>query len=506
MVLLQMKQISKVFGDMKALNSINLSIEQGKIHSLVGENGAGKSTLIKILTGVYQSTSGELFCEGSKVDIKAPKDAQQLGIHAIHQDRQLIPYFNGLENLYLNDPYPLKRGLFGINWRKMKAEAELLKRKWGIDIPLDIPAFKMTPSEQTLLEILRAMNSDSKILVLDEPTASLSDKESELLFSFIERLKNQGVAIIYISHRLEEVIRISDKVSVLTGGKLTTTLNKDELSKELIIHHMTDGEALRTVEKKHEKEPNNKDILLQVNDLRTKDQRVKKADFTLHSGEILGVYGLAGAGRTETLEAIYGLRSIDHGEIRYKGKPILKPSPGKMLQNGIAMIPENRHEEALIMSNTIKDNMTLPIISSVTDKGKINKKKEDTLVDGEMERFKIKATSMKQRVAELSGGNQQKVVFGKALLTEPNIYMCDEPTQAVDIMTRTEIHMFLKKQSELGDGVIFVSSDINEILEISDRVLVFSEGKTVSVLENHNLTTNEILDICYKTKMEGVAK
>lgn len=504
MELLKVMHISKTFGGNKALDSIDLSIESGEVHSLVGENGAGKSTLIKIMTGVHQPTTGEIFFEKNQIAIHTPKDAQQLGINVIHQDRQLIPYFSGLENFYLNSDYPLKRNWLGINWKRMKKEAESLKQKWGIDIPLDVPVSEMTPSERTLLEILRAMSSNSKVLILDEPTASLSDKESEILFSFIERLKNQGVAVIYISHRLEEVIQISDKVTVLTGGKITTTLTKENLSRETIIHYMTDGQELKQIGKNNQGK-NDKPVLLKVESLRTKDNRVKKADFSLHAGEILGVYGLAGAGRTETLEAIYGLRPIVSGQVSYKGETINKPTSKKMIENGIVMIPENRHEEGLIMGNTIKDNMTLPILKTVSKNGRMNRKKEHELVNSEMERFKVKATGINQPVSELSGGNQQKVVFGKALLTRPTVFMCDEPTQAVDIMTRSEIHSFLKKQADSGQGVLFVSSDLNEILEVSDRVLIFSEGETVAEMENNQLSTNTVLDICYNSKREGVS-
>ncbi|MBM7573732.1 sugar ABC transporter ATP-binding protein [Aquibacillus albus] len=506
MELLTMKNISKVFGGNQALDSIYLSINPGEVHALVGENGAGKSTLIKIMTGVYQPTSGRILWEGRPVDVSTPKEAQTLGITAIHQDRQLVPHFNGLENLFLNKKYPLKRNRIQIDWKKMKQEAEALKNSWGIDIPLDVPVSDMTPSERTLLEILRAMDAESRILILDEPTASLSDKESQLLFSFIERLRSQGVAIIYISHRLEEVIRISDRVTVLTAGKLITTLTKDQLSKEVIIHHMTDGKALNHKKKISSDQPK-KRTLFQVENLRTKDGRVKQANFSLYSNEILGVYGLAGSGRTETLESIFGLRPMKTDAFYLKGEAITKPNPTMMIENGMVMISENRHEEGLIMGNSIIHNMTLPIINSISNRGKMQRNKEQNIVDKEMNRFNVKATSANQTVSELSGGNQQKVVLGKALLSNPDIYLCDEPTQAVDIMTRSEIHSFLHQQAELGKGIVFVSSDLNEILEVSDRVLLFSEGETVAELENKQLSPSQILNICYHyNRTEGVSE
>nr|WP_302328553.1 sugar ABC transporter ATP-binding protein [Salirhabdus salicampi] len=501
--MLKIHNVSKQFGGNKAIDSIELEFEQGQVHSLVGENGAGKSTLIKIITGVYQPNEGVLFWEGDKIDDHSPKRAQQLGIHAIHQERQLVSDFNGLENLFLHSRYPVKRKWFGIDWKRMEQEGEALKQKWGIDIPLNIPVSQMTPSEQTLLEVLRAMSTSSKLLILDEPTASLTDKESTLLFSFIERLKERGVAIIYISHRLEEVMSISDRVTVLTGGKVMTTLAKEELSRDTIIHHMTDGGSIQKF-KSRERPFENQSTLLQVENLSTKDDRVKKVDFSLHAGEVLGVYGLAGSGRTETLEAIYGIRAMRTGYVRVREEYMTRSTPEELINRGVVMIPEDRHKDGLIMTSTLKDNITLPVLKELVTKGKISKKAEARVVKGEMERFQVKATSPSQYVSELSGGNQQKVVFAKSLLTKPSVFLCDEPTQAVDVMTRSQIHSFLKEQADLGHGIVFVSSDVHEIVEVSDRILIFNEGETVAELQNEHVTTSDILEVCYNFKREGV--
>ncbi|WP_174727532.1 sugar ABC transporter ATP-binding protein [Mesobacillus harenae] len=502
MALLQIEQLTKQFGVNKALDSINLEIGQGEVHSLVGENGAGKSTLIKMLSGVYPPTSGTLFWKGNEVSFESPKDSKDIGINVIHQDRQLVSYFTGLENLYLNNPYPKKKMGLGIDWKAMYKAAQRLQDKWGMDIPLDIPVSKMTPSERTLLEILRAMMSDSNLLILDEPTASLTDKESELLFSFIERLKDQGVAIVYISHRLEEVIRLSDRVTVLTGGKLMATIERSQLTKENLIRYMTGGKEIKST--RLPKMQEHQEVLLQAKELRSVDGSIKNVNFELRKGEILGIYGLAGSGRTECMEAIYGLRKIADGEIYFKNELRSKPTPGSSIKQGIVLIPENRHEDALIMDNTIMENMTLPILSKLTKNGVMQKKSELSLVQKEMARFKVKAVNVNQPVSELSGGNQQKVVFAKALMSNPLVYICDEPTQAVDIMTRADIHLFLKEQASEGKGVIFVSSDLHEILEISDRIIIFSEGETVAELVNDNLNPNDILDICYLNQKEAV--
>jgi ribose transport system ATP-binding protein len=498
MSLLKIKNLTKKFGVNTALYSIDLMINRGEVHSIVGENGAGKSTLIKILTGVYEKTSGHLFWEEKDVDINNPKDAHDLGINVIYQDRQLVPYFTGLENLYLNLAYP-RKGL-RVDWKSMKQEAKELQKRWGMNIPLHLPVSSMSPSEKTLLEILRAMMTDSKLLILDEPTASLTDKESELLFSFIERLKDRGVAIVYISHRLEEVIRLSDKVSVLMGGKLITTLKKDEVTKEALIQHMTGGLKMKRAASQSSKKIS-QTVLLKVKNLTSQDKKVQNVNFQLHEGEIVGVYGLAGAGRTECLETIYGLRKRDSGTVQFRDL-YLSGNPKESIENGLVLIPENRHQDALILESSIKENMTLPILKKLIKNGIIQRKKEIENVRKEMERFQIKAIDHNQTIEELSGGNQQKVVFAKALLCKPIVYLCDEPTQAVDVITRTEIHLFLKKQAKEGKGVLYVSSDLNEILEVSDRILVFSKGTVVADLQNKNVSPQTILEICYRFQKE----
>ncbi|MFD1030230.1 sugar ABC transporter ATP-binding protein [Metaplanococcus flavidus] len=500
MNLLKFEGISKEFGSVKALNNITLEIKSGEVHALIGENGAGKSTLIKILTGVYTPSEGQIHWDGNPVKIENPKEAKNLGIDVIHQDRQLISSFSGLENLYLNTIYPKK--FLGVDWNAMKKESSILLDKWGMDIPLHKQVSEMTPSERTMLEIARSMMSNSKVLILDEPTASLTDKESELLFHFIKRLRSEGVAIIYISHRLEEVIDLADNVTVLMNGNLVKTLHQSVITQELLIHYMTDGQT--TINKKEKNQRHLGEVLLSVSNLSTVDKTVKDVTFDLHEREILGVYGLAGAGRTETVEAMFGLRKKEAGTIRFFNKEVLKPSPVHAIQNGIVLIPENRHEDALIMENSIAENMSLPILNTLTKFGKLQKNKETQIVEREMKKFQVKAVNSSQPVGELSGGNQQKIVFAKALLSNPSVYICDEPTQAVDIMTRQQIHQFLETQVEDKKGVLYISSDLHEVLEISDRIIVFSEGKTVANIKNENLKPDNILDICYKFQKEVV--
>lgn len=497
LALLQTMSLNKKFGGHQALHNVDVTFEAGEVHALVGENGAGKSTFIKILTGVYYPTSGDILLNGEAVEIENPKVAQELGINVIHQDRQLIPYFTGLENLFLNRTYP-KTKLGAVNWKKMRKEAETLQNKWQIAVPLHLPVYAMTPTQRTMLEILRAMGQESKMLILDEPTASLTDKEAEVLFALIQKLVDEGVSIVYISHRLEEVTKLAKKVTVLTGGKVTASLEGEEISTDRIIHYMTNGQKMKEVKRSGPIQDTNA-TLLSVSGLASKDQKVKDVSFTVRAGEIVGMYGLAGAGRTESMEILFGLRQQEAGEIFYKKEKIAKPTPGKMIDHGLILIPENRHDDGLIMSNTIKENMTITTLDQVSKVGVIQNKKEWTKVNEQMNRFKVKAVHMNQPISELSGGNQQKVVFGKSLLTNPDLYICDEPTQAVDVMTRNEIHHFLQQQAKQNKGIIFISSDLHEVLEISDRIIVFSEGKTVADITNDDtIDTHAVLEICYQ--------
>ncbi|MCO5388476.1 MAG: sugar ABC transporter ATP-binding protein [Desulfosporosinus sp.] len=313
MSLLQVRNLDKTFGKNYALSGVSLTIEEGKIHALVGENGAGKSTFIKLITGVYQPDGGDIFWQGEKVDIKNPRNARDLGISVIHQDRHLVPYFTGLENLYLGADYPKRKLWLGIRWDIMREEAEKLKVQLGIEVPLEKQAQDMSPTERTLLEILRAVRVGCKLLFLDEPTASLTDQETEMLFRLLFRLKSQGTAIIYVSHRLDEVFRLAERITVLRNGQLAGTVIKDDVNKDSLIKLMAGREILSSDVKK-EAEVNSEPFVLKVKGLRTVDKRVKKAAFSVRKGEIVGIFGLAGAGRTELLEAIYGIRPKCRGK------------------------------------------------------------------------------------------------------------------------------------------------------------------------------------------------
>ncbi|MXQ53317.1 sugar ABC transporter ATP-binding protein [Shimazuella alba] len=500
--MLQVRDLDKRFGLHYALSKISLDIHSGEIHALVGENGAGKSTLIKILTGIYQPNGGKVFWNNQETVIREPKTARKIGIQVVHQDRQLIASFSGYENLFLGISYPKQKLGLGIRWGAMKKEADQLKSKLGIQLDLRKLAEHMSPSEKTMLEIMRAAMLDCQLLILDEPTAALSDEESELLFELINKLVAKGTAILYVSHRMNEILRLSDRVTVMRNGKIAGTFSTKEMSKDTLVQLMTNQTS--SIKKQMQKTSfSNKENVLQLKQVTSKDQKVKNVSLDVKQGEIVGIFGLAGSGRTELLETIYGTRHLKTGQMEIQGKIVSSFSPKHSLARGVILIPEDRRGDGLIVDMSIRENMTLSTLSEFSSIYNIKNQKEKTAVRTWMERLQVKATSSEQPIKELSGGNQQKVVFAKALLSKPILYLCDEPTQAVDVMTREEIHQLLKDQVSHDSGVLFVSSDVQEVLDISDRIYVIHEGEIVAEFENEAVTAEQILQVCYNQRKQS---
>ncbi len=499
-MLLQTKHVSKQFNGIYALKDIHFELDAGEIHGLVGENGAGKSTLIKLLTGVYHLDEGEILWNDQVVHIKNAVESRKIGINVIHQDRTLIPTFNGVENAYLGLPYLTKKGR--IDWKAMKAQVECVADSLGIELDLSKSASELSPPQRTCLEIVRAMMVDCQLLILDEPTASLTDKESEILFSIIQKLKQQGTSILYVSHRMDEIFRLTDRITILKNGLFVQTLQTKETTKEQLIEKMTDqwvGEAIHHA-------TTFGDPLLQVSHLQSKDQVVKDASFKAHRGEILGVFGLGGSGRTELLECIYGYRAKKSGEITIDGKAQDRMNPHSAIVQGMVLICEDRRAKALIGSMSVKENVLLSSIDAFASHGILQTKKENQSVSNQIDHLHIKLASMDQRVLELSGGNQQKVVFAKAMMTDPHIFLCDEPTQAVDVKTRNDIHQLLRHKADEGNAVVFVTSDLKEMLEVADRIVIMASGRTTTCLTNdQTLTAKQVLSYCYTDEKRGLA-
>lgn len=490
-MLLETRHLHKAFGGNYALNDVDFSLEAGEVHGLVGENGAGKSTLIKILTGVYQKTAGDILWEGRPVEINDPVKSRQIGINVIHQDRNLIPSFNCIENIYLGLPYPQKNGC--VDWDAMKRRALALMDELGIELPLSMPASELTPPQKTLVEIVRAMLTSCRLLILDEPTASLTDKETELLFAIIERLRQKGASVLYVTHRLEEIVRITDRVTVFKNGACVGTVKTSESSRESIISLMTDSFSSRVSGKRNEFGR----TLLKAEHIATRDGIVKDASFEAREGEILGIFGLSGAGRTELLECVYGYRPAAAGNVQVDGRTLTRRSSANSIQNGMVLIHEDRRGKAIVPGLSVSKNIVLSTLKRLTRLGFTDESKEKRVCAEQIEALSIKLSSPAQPVAELSGGNQQKVVFAKAILCEPKVYLCDEPTQAVDVKTRSEIHAMLRQKAAQGSTVVFVTSDLKEMLEVADCIQILSGGRTWEFFVNDGLTAEQILSCCY---------
>ena len=489
-MLLQTQHLSKAFGGVYALRDIDFSIRGGEIHGLVGENGAGKSTLIKLLTGVYQMQEGAVLWEDTPVSLDSPQAARALGIHVIHQDRTLISTFDCVENAYLGLEYPTRLGR--VDWGAMRRRVQETADRLGIALDLRKTAAELSPPQRTELEIVRAMMHQCRLLILDEPTAALSDQESQRLFALIRSLKQQGTSILYVTHRLEEIFLLTDRITILRNGMLVDTLPTNAITQESLIAKMTDNAPIHAISHKADFGK----VLLEARDIASMDGTVENARITVHSGEILGLFGLGGSGRTELLESIFGCRRLARGKVELNGSPLL-PSPEASLKQGMVLISEDRRGKAMAGNLSVRENMMLSSIDGFSRLGLVRAREESEAVSRKIDALQIKLRSPGQRMAELSGGNQQKVVFARVLLTHPKVFLCDEPTQAVDVATRNEIHRLLRQKADEGAAVVYVSSDLKELLEVADTIQVISRGRTQPPRKNENLYPQQVLSCCY---------
>lgn len=544
-MLLDVKSVDKKFNGVYALKGLDFSLGEGEVHGLIGENGAGKSTFIKILGGVYKRDVGNILWNGKDLpEVIRPEESRKLGINIIFQDNVLIPAFTGMENICLGRPYPVKGGL--IQWKEMEREAAAKAAELGIHLDLKRPVSMMSPAQKKCVEIVRAMMSDCKLLILDEPTASLSDKETNLLFSIVRNLKAKGTSVLYVTHRLEEIMELTDQVTVLRNGTLVSTVDTAGTSRKELVRLMSGNEAeagvedtetgedvesklqggaadkisgkggvKQTVSSEAEKtDTQGAELLgtgadgeirktaLEVHGIRSKDGIVRGVDLNVKAGLITGMFGLCGSGRTEFLECIYGTRKLAGGEVTIDGKIMTRPTPSESIRQGMAFICEDRRGKAMIPAFTVEENMMLSSIDRYTKSGWFQKRAADKKAMDMIEALKIKCVGVSQLAKELSGGNQQKVVFAKALLTEPSIWLCDEPTQAVDVATRQEIHRLLKEEAKKGKAVLYVSSDLTELLEVADEVAVMACGRVRKTFENKDLKPTDVLACCYEAERE----
>lgn len=485
--ILNINKLRKSFPGVIALNNISFSLKKGEVHVLLGENGAGKSTLVKILSGAYTKDSGEIIFDGNIIDIKNPKHAQEIGIGVIYQELNLIPHLTVAENIFLGREFSHSLGI--IKAKKLFEESKKILSKLNVDINPNTLVSTLGTAQQQMIEITRALSLDSKILIMDEPTSSLTKNEIQTLFRTIRKLKEKGVSIIYISHRLEEIFEIGDSVTVLRDGnfvgtKFITETDQDELIKMMVNRNLKEHYPKKKFEVGKE--------LLKVENLST-DDFLKNISFRLNAGEVLGIYGLLGSGRTELARAIFGADSSDKGEIYINEKPTQINSPAKAIREGIGFLTEDRKTQGLILDLAVKENISITSLDGLSRLGIINSKKELKASKKYISDLKIKTTGSHQTVRCLSGGNQQKVVFAKWLSSKANIFIFDEPTRGIDIGAKQEIYELMNKLTESGCGIIMISSELPEILGMSDRVLVMHKGEITAEVENKDLTQQILL-------------
>lgn len=488
--LLELKDICKSFGNVYALNNVTMSFQGGKICGLVGENGAGKTTLMRILAGEIQPDKGLIFINRNEVHFKNPRQSKHAGISLIHQEFSLIPYLSVAENLFLGKEPLNKFGL--IDWKIVYKESKKLIHGLGIDFNVESPVIKLTTAEKQLLEIAKSLQEDPSILILDEPTAALEQKEVQVLFKIIENIKAQGKIVIFISHRLEEVIEISDIISVLRNGQLVLTKASAELAKDDLIKSIIGRKIESFFPPKSSSE---KRKLIEIKGLH-RDGKFKNINMNIFRGEILGLAGLEGQGQQDILYAIFGadVSFRGSGKILYKGRDLKLKHPEDAVLAGFGLVPGDRFEEGIIPNLPVKENILLPGLFRISRHGFINRRKEEKIVKETISNLSIKVANSSQLIKCLSGGNQQKVVLGKWLSMDTDVLFLIEPTQGVDIGTKEEIYKILRSIADKGKAIIFTTRDIEELIGLSDRIYIIYKGEITKELTSSSLTKEQVLD------------
>jgi ribose transport system ATP-binding protein len=508
--LLEVRRIGKAFANVPALTAVSLTVHAGEVHALIGENGAGKSTLIHLVTGALAADSGSLLLRGESFAPTSPADAAARGMAVLHQEPQLVPSMSALDNLFMGAAFPTlprTRGFF-LDRTAMRQRALEGCASLSLSLPLDALVSELSATQRTHLALLRCWMSEPDLLILDEPTAALTSTDAQHLLRQIDALRQRGKAGLYVSHRLDEVLQIADRITVLRNGAVVATLPARGQTSASLIQSMsgsmqepsTHTAALRSAA------PSRAEVLA-VTRAATSDGRVRDASLTLHAGEVLGLYGLAGSGRTELLELLMGLREGRFEALSSHGKPVAANSPQAASARAWVLIPEDRRGHALVLNMRLRDNLTLPFLRRFANAGGfgwLSLKRECAAAVDAMQGLNIKATGPDQSVVELSGGNQQKVVFARALAMNALVLLCDEPTQAVDVATRRAIHQLLRDHCARGGAALVVSSDLSEMLELAQRVVVLREGVTVADLSGANLNAPEVLRWCFAAHLTSL--
>ncbi|MDG6102281.1 sugar ABC transporter ATP-binding protein [Dactylosporangium aurantiacum] len=495
--LLEVAGVSKQFPGVRALDDVSFTLRAGEVHALVGENGAGKSTLIKVLTGVYRPDGGDLRHLGRPVTFDGPLDAQAAGISTIYQEVNLVPLMSVARNLFLGREPRTRLGL--VDAGRMHRQAAEILAGYGITSDVRRPLGLMALGAQQMVALARAVMVDARVVVMDEPTSSLEPREVETLFGVIARLHERGVGIIYVSHRLDELYRICDRVTVLRDGRLVHTGPIKDLDRLQLVSHML-GRPMSEVRKAGytsfggEHSAADSRPVLRADGL-TSRHRLTGVSFEVLPGEVVGLGGLLGAGRSETIKAVAGALPLDHGTVEVDGEVLRRPNPVTALKAGIAVQPEDRKAEGIALGLSVRENIALAVLPRLATAGIVSERKIDNIVETFMRRLRIKASGPHQRVGDLSGGNQQKVLLARLLATGPKVLLLDEPTRGIDVGAKAEVQALIDELAAEGLGVVLVSSDAEELIEGSDRVVVLRDGAVAGMLRGDDVTTEQLMHV-----------
>jgi len=482
----ELRGISKRFAATQALEDVSFDLLPGEVHGLVGENGAGKSTLVKILAGVHQPDSGTVLLDGQTTQIHGPAHSRSLGIAVVHQEPRLFPDLTVAENVFIGHAPSGRLGT--IDWGGTRRAAEALFRELDVQVDVGAPVRGLSMADQQLIEIAKSLSLDARVLILDEPTASLSAHEVERLFTIVRRLRDRGVSVLFVSHRLDEVFQLCDRATVFRDGRHVVTTATSELTTADLVRHMVG----RTVSLFPKVETPIGDVLLEASGL-TRAGAFRDVGFSVRAGEIVGFAGLVGAGRTEVARVVFGIDQRDGGEIRLGGAPVTFASPSAALHAGIAYLPEDRHQEGLVEDFSIAQNVTLPILPRLFPRFLIRSSAERRVAHEYTEQLNVRMTGVDQLVRALSGGNQQKVVLAKWLASKPRVLILDEPTRGIDIGAKVEVHRIISELAASGLGIVLISSDLPEVLAMSDRIFVLHEGRVTAEIPRDLATQERVM-------------
>jgi galactofuranose transport system ATP-binding protein len=492
--LLAMRGIEKRFSGVPALSSASLEVEPGEVMALIGQNGAGKSTMIKILNGAYRKDAGEIAFDRRPVEFASPHEAQQGGISTIFQEINLVPYRSVAENIFMGRE-PRRLGL--LDWRRIHRESEELLRRFRIEIDVRRPLMGFNTAIQQMVAIARAIGFRAKLVIMDEPTSSLHDQEVEVLFDVIRQLRAEGVSVIFVSHKLDELYAVCDRVTIMRDGRTVHVSRMADITKLELVATML-GRDLATVSRQgatgfgaSSREAGKE--LLEAEGLAI-GRRVRDARLSVRAGEIVGLAGLLGSGRTEVARALFGVDPPDAGEIRLEGRPVRFREPGEAIAAGLGFCTEDRKVEGIVPEMSVRENLTLALLPRLAKAGIVDEAKQREVVDRFVRRLGVKCASPEQRIRELSGGNQQKVLLARWLAMNPRLLILDEPTRGIDVGAKAEIQALIRELAEEGLGVLMISSEIEEVTEGSDRVFVLRDGRTVAELEGQAITEPALMD------------